>query len=481
MIKRKVFGLLATAAIISSSFLPLASNASGSISEYAIPTANSLPRNIALGPDGALWFSEAGGGAIGRISTSGSITNEYPIANSSPQGIVAGPDNAMWFTDSQNNSIGRISTSGSISEFTLPTANAGPIGIASGSDGNLWFTEAGSNGIGRITTSGSITEFSIPTANTFPEDIAAGSDGALWFIEPNANNIGRITTSGSITEYNVDPVGGSDIITSITSGPDGALWFLERNNSRIDRMTTSGTITNRFNAGVSNPENLTTGPDGALWLTTCSSCGASNDIGRVTTSGATTSFSIPTPNAFSLGITSGPDDALWFTELNGNKIGRISAATLNAPTGLNGASPTNQPVIGWNSVTGADHYNVYRDSNSVGSSSTTSFTDSSATEGSHTYSVTAVDLLGSESPQSSPITILVDKTAPTIGALSWSSNPKATTASTTLTASTSDSLSGVAGGEYFIGSDPGVGNGTAASYSGGNLSATIGASLNPGV
>jgi streptogramin lyase len=42
--------------------------------EYAVPTAKSQPFAITAGPDGALWFTENIGTKIGRISTSGVIT-----------------------------------------------------------------------------------------------------------------------------------------------------------------------------------------------------------------------------------------------------------------------------------------------------------------------------------------------------------------------------------------------------------------------
>ena len=47
--------------------------------------------------------------------------------------------------------IGRISTSGTITEFPVPTSDSSPYGITAGPDGNLWFTEAGGNKIGTST------------------------------------------------------------------------------------------------------------------------------------------------------------------------------------------------------------------------------------------------------------------------------------------------------------------------------------------
>src|SRR5207249_1593639 len=49
-----------------------------------------------------------------------------------PQGIVAGPDGALWYTDPSTNKIGRITTSGGVTEFTVPTRASDPRGITVG-------------------------------------------------------------------------------------------------------------------------------------------------------------------------------------------------------------------------------------------------------------------------------------------------------------------------------------------------------------
>jgi len=65
---------------------------------------------------------------------------------------VAGPDGALWFAESSGNNIGRITTSGAITEYPVPTVAGGLGGITAGPDGALWFIEEGSGKIGRITT-----------------------------------------------------------------------------------------------------------------------------------------------------------------------------------------------------------------------------------------------------------------------------------------------------------------------------------------
>ena len=52
---------------------------------------------ITTGPDGNLWFT--GGGAIGRMTPTGSVTM-FPLSHKSAPAVIApGPNNDLWFTD----------------------------------------------------------------------------------------------------------------------------------------------------------------------------------------------------------------------------------------------------------------------------------------------------------------------------------------------------------------------------------------------
>jgi streptogramin lyase len=134
-------------------------NQSGQFTEFNLPTPDVQPAGIALGPDGNFWFTESqlnGNARIGRITPSGIVT-EYPIttAQSTAVAIVAGPDGALWFSWSTSTAgkIGRISTTGTLTQFDLPagmTAEA----LVFGADGALWFTDFNGSGIGRMAVIG---------------------------------------------------------------------------------------------------------------------------------------------------------------------------------------------------------------------------------------------------------------------------------------------------------------------------------------
>src|ERR1700743_2564700 len=83
--------------------------------------------------------------SIAAISWSQTLTvTEYPLSTSAGAlRIVAGPDGALWFVEYLGNKIGRITTTGAITEFPVPTSGGGPAGITTGPDGALWFAELG--------------------------------------------------------------------------------------------------------------------------------------------------------------------------------------------------------------------------------------------------------------------------------------------------------------------------------------------------
>src|SRR5258706_6094950 len=78
----------------------------GKVTEFGIPTNNSQPAGITLGPDGNLWFIEINANQIGKVTPKGFFT-EYPIptANATPQWITLGPDGNLWFTESRADQI----------------------------------------------------------------------------------------------------------------------------------------------------------------------------------------------------------------------------------------------------------------------------------------------------------------------------------------------------------------------------------------
>jgi streptogramin lyase len=318
--------------------------------------------HIVAGPDGNLWFTDPGNNQVDRVTPRGQITqfalpvhdvastraggstsNGGPITDPiltpddpSPDDIVVGPDGNLWFTESGVDRIGRITPGGTITEFTTPTADSNPTGIAVGSDGNLWFTESGTNDVGRITPAGVITEF--PTTNldlSSTDKMVTGPGGDVWFVafDSNGDNeIAKVNTAGTVTAYSIN-----SYPADLTIGPDGNVYVAA--SGEIDQVNAAGAVAAFTIPDGSDAYAITVGPDGALWF----GLDGSNQIGRMTTGGTFSEFSLPEPGAtdgstVSIGaLTTGPDNNLWFTDDQTPQVGYVD---LTNALLASGASPT---------------------------------------------------------------------------------------------------------------------------------------------
>ncbi len=175
-----------------------------------------------------------------------SVLGGTPAASANgPLDLVRGSDGNIWFTQNLSGCIGRITSSGALTEFKIPTRRnsagaeifIGPNSITAGPGGKLYFTENGDARIGSITTAGAIEEFAftgavlpcgrgtspIDARGAYGLDIAAGADGNLWFTSNSGSDryISRVTPSGAITDFS--RVGATP--TNLTLGPDNNIWM----------------------------------------------------------------------------------------------------------------------------------------------------------------------------------------------------------------------------------------------------------------
>jgi len=165
--------------------------------------ANSSIAILANGPNSHVWGLLEPSGPMYEFDSNGAVLNTYELLpGSTLQGIdvlVQGPDGNLWFTDAGHNAIARMTPSGVITEFPIPTANSGVESIAVSTDGALWFTETTASKVGRIDITGKIYDFTLPTPNAGPTAIAPApplapaTAGRLWFTETSANKIASIT------------------------------------------------------------------------------------------------------------------------------------------------------------------------------------------------------------------------------------------------------------------------------------------------
>ena len=318
--------------------------------------------------------------SIGRITTTGKVTNYAGTGSTARTGSPPGPDGALWFTNPGNNSIGRITTTGNDHQLHRPQHQQPDRRSRPGPTAHSGSPITGNNSIGRITTTGTVTNYTDPEHQRPGRH--HGRAGRRAVVHQLRQQLDR-TDHHHRRRSPTTPAASISSPIGITAGPDGALWFTNYGNNSIGRITTAGTVTNytRRRHRLLRPR-ITAGPDGALVVhqprrTTRS--GASPPTGTVTNyTGAehqrpvrdrdrtrTARCGSPTsrqrldrahhhrrhrhelhrpPASQQPGWDhAGPDGALWFTNNGNNSIGRITTTGdghelhrpgIDAPSGI---------------------------------------------------------------------------------------------------------------------------------------------------
>jgi virginiamycin B lyase len=231
--------------------------------EYPMTVASDIPAALAIGPDGAVWFSidfsnavgvlrdgkiqrftkkgdnvdaiglgvDAAGNAwyadspavaIQKISPTGEMTSfplGTPIARLAR--LAVAPDGGVWFAESTSYSVTRLKD-GVLTRNPIDSMRGGPFGVAVASDGTAWATLQSANALMRISPAGEISEYEIPTRGSAPSDVAVDSKGGVWFLEFRGNKIGR-HANGKFDEFPVPD--GVSAVSGIAAAPDGSVWF----------------------------------------------------------------------------------------------------------------------------------------------------------------------------------------------------------------------------------------------------------------
>jgi RHS repeat-associated protein len=266
----------------------------------ATQAALGYPIEVAVAPDGSLYFADNDNNRIRRVGPDGIITTVAgngsgdfsgdggPATQAGigfqqgrfPTGLAVAPDGSLYIGDRFNNRIRRVGPDGiittvagnGISDFSgdggpaTQAALRNPSGVAVAPDGSLYIADyenhrvrrVGPDGIINTVAGSGISDFSgdggpaTLAALRNPSGLAVAPDGSLYFADGSNNRIRRVGPDGIITTV-AGPVGGfsgdgglatlagiSDL-HGLAVAPDGSLYFAE--NNRIRRVGPDGIIT----------------------------------------------------------------------------------------------------------------------------------------------------------------------------------------------------------------------------------------------
>lgn len=195
------------------------------------------------------------------------------------------------------------------------------------------------------------------------------------------------------------------------------------------------------------------------------------DLTAPTTIGVSAS---PTPNNGSLPFnTSTPAVRLVATTMSDPVSSSLNSAVTKAEAFIDtvGANGSGIPL------TASD--GLFNDTSEGGYADIPLTTVRQLANGPHTLSVHARDAAGNWGPVGTT-TLVVDKLAPTISGLTVLPSPTQGARSVTLSLTATDTLSSLAGAEWFIGTDPGVGKATAFTAGSGTSPAALSSTIDTG-
>ena len=127
---------------------------------------------------------------VGRMSLDGHIREWSLERGANPNRIAVGPDGALWFTELGLNRIGRITTRGKLTEFPV---EGGPVGITAGRDGALYAVLANSRELARVDLSGRVTgRWGLPGA-VLALQVATGRGHDMWVTDSSGGHVYQVT------------------------------------------------------------------------------------------------------------------------------------------------------------------------------------------------------------------------------------------------------------------------------------------------
>jgi virginiamycin B lyase len=154
----------------------------GVFARHQIESSRGGPYGVAIARDGTVWATLQNGNQLLRIAPDGiAKTFDLPRPGAVPTDIAIGPDGSLWFLQFRANRIGRFKDE-QFSEVAAGEDNAGLSGIAVAGNGDVWFGLMRRASLGRL-RDGRIEAMALPRPNARPYSVAVDRDGNVWYAD----------------------------------------------------------------------------------------------------------------------------------------------------------------------------------------------------------------------------------------------------------------------------------------------------------
>jgi len=231
----------------------------GKTREYPIDGENSWPFNVAIAPDGKIWFTERASGRIGQLDPeTGNVKHfDLPTPNAGPAGLAVDQKTGIvWFTESYADRVASLNpVTGAVNELKMSDKStglvSGPAGLALDGTGGVWFAKLEGK-LGHIVSPyNSINVVDVPQEARRPAGITLDAQGNVWMVALDGNAIVRYSPAAEQFHIFPVPTGEPDEKPGVppfakTSRPfgiatdhEGNVWFSEQYTGKLGVLDTA--------------------------------------------------------------------------------------------------------------------------------------------------------------------------------------------------------------------------------------------------
>ncbi|GAA3850278.1 hypothetical protein GCM10022243_15170 [Saccharothrix violaceirubra] len=303
---------------------------SGTFANFSTPMPLSVPGGMDVAGDG-LWLPQVTGNSLLRVDTTdGSMTEHLlPWANAFSltaldiplhtglglaNDLAVGPDGALWFTLGGLDSIGRYDpATGEWGRYRVPGEILGQLGalfgiIKPGPGRTVLFNLPQLNKVATIDVdTKAFTQYTMPTPASYPVGVRTAGDGTIWVGESLGMKIANIDpVTGRIVEYPLSGLGG--ILNSVLAGLG------------------IGSVGNPL--PMAGP--IAEAADGRIYFSVSfpAAFGLGNQIARFDpTTRQVRMWPTPSSASYPCDVNVTSPDAVWFGLLTPNRIGKLPLST----------------------------------------------------------------------------------------------------------------------------------------------------------
>src|SRR6516225_9417713 len=242
-------------------------------SKYYELSKGDYPHDVAVGPNGEVWYAGQKLGIAGRLDpATGEIDRISLGKNSAPHGVIVGPDGAPWFTDGGQNAIVRVDpATKQVKLWSLPPEriHTNLNTAAFDGKGRIWFT--GQNGVyGRLNpTAGDMKVWDAPKGRG-PYGITSTPRGDIWFVSLAGSYLANVDLeTGAATVY--EPPSKDQGARRVWSDSKGRLWISEWNSGNVSVYDPAAKTWKQWLLPGEKPRTYAVwvDPDDKVWLSDC--------------------------------------------------------------------------------------------------------------------------------------------------------------------------------------------------------------------